>query len=142
MNLARELNGFYYRMALGELRAMNKGEYFSGLSYHSSLYINIIAQMENCTVSKLADALQVTRSAVTLKVKELVRQGAVEKVQSERDRRVYYLRLSPQTVRITRMYDDVSNQIAHTLQQHYTAEQLALFSEILHAISAHEWSTP
>ena len=57
MDLVKEINDFYYHMALYELQVMNGNDYYNGLSYNSLLYINVMEQMEECTVSKMADVL-------------------------------------------------------------------------------------
>lgn len=85
MDLVKEINDFYYHMALYELQVMNGNDYYNGLSYNSLLYINVMEQMEECTVSKMADVLKITKSAVTLKINELVKQGVVVK-KTERKR--------------------------------------------------------
>lgn len=139
MNITNEINDFYYSMALHELQMMNEGDYYNGLSYNSILYINVIAMMEECTVSSLAEALRVTKSAVTLKVNELVKQGAVVRVQSEEDRRMYLLRLTPQMKEKIRLYDQVFDRIGADIQKKYSKEELELFGEILHSISGYEW---
>lgn len=100
MTITDKMNSFYYHMSLYELQMMNGSDYFNGLSYNSLLYINVIEQLEDCTVSKLAQALHITKSAVTIKINELVRQKLVLKEQSSMDKRVYYLRLSPEIANI------------------------------------------
>ena len=107
MDLVKEINDFYYHMALYELQVMNGNDYYNGLSYNSLLYINVMEQMEECTVSKMADVLKITKSAVTLKINELVKQGVVVKKQSEKDKRVYFLELSPHLEQIVGVYDQV-----------------------------------
>lgn len=142
MNLTWEINHFYYRMALHELQIMNGGDLYNGLSYNSLLYLNVIEQMQDCTASQIADALGVTKPAVASKLGELLRQGHIVRQQSETDRRVYYIRLSPQIERTFSVYDEVFARIEPALRKTYTDEQLALFGEILHTISEHEWRKP
>ena len=138
-SLTDEMNEYYYKMSMYELQMMNEQDYYHGLSYNTILYINVISQVRDCTVSKIADMLHVTKSAVTLKMNELVKAGAVEKVQSETDRRVYYLRLSPRMQESVSIYDKVFDQIEMQLKNKYSAEQLELFHEIIHDISGYEW---
>lgn len=85
MDIVKGVNDFYYHMSLYELQVMNGNDYYNGLSYNSILYINVMEQMKECTVSKIADALKITKSAVTLKINELVKQGVVIK-KTERKR--------------------------------------------------------
>lgn len=140
MSILEEINYFYYKMALHELQVMNDGAEYGGLSYNSMLYLNVIGQMEDCTVSSLSEALRVTKPAVTAKVNELVRAGAVERVRSETDRRVFYVRLSGKMRESTRLYDEVFGKIEQKLRQKYTESELAVFQKVLHEISGCEWS--
>ncbi|PWL41887.1 MAG: transcriptional regulator [Bacillota bacterium] len=139
MSVVDEINHFYYRMALHELQMMNGSDAFSGLSYNSLLYLNVIDVTEDCTVTKLADALSITRSAATLKVNDLVRQGAVLREQSQADKRVNYIRLSPEMSRAMRLYDKLFERIEERLKDQYTPQELSLFEEILHEISRYDW---
>ena len=107
MSIVEEINEFYYRMAIYELEMMNGTDYYHGLSYNSLLYLNIIDQMEACTVSKIAEILHITKSAVTVKVNELVKQGLVVKEQSTEDKRVFYLRLNEDMDKIMKNYDHI-----------------------------------
>ena len=96
-------------------------------------------QMEECTVSKIADALKITKSAVTLKINELVKQGVVIKKQSEKDKRVYYLELSPHMEQVLGIYDQVFYKIERELKEKYSQEQLDTFGEVLKTICGYEW---
>ena len=139
MGITEKMNSFYYHMSLYELRLMNGSEYFNGLSYNSLLYINVIEQTENCTVSRLAEMLHITKSAVTIKINELVRQNIVEKEQSAFDKRVYYLKLSPETGELMKNYDRIFQKAEAELRSKYTEEQLDLFGDILETISGYNW---
>lgn len=139
MKFLDEINHFYYRMSLYELQTMNGTDLYNGLSYNSLLYINVIDQMEDCTASKIADALNITKPAVTLKINELVKQGVILKKQSDADKRVYYLTLSPQMEHIINIYDEIFEIVETRLKKKYTEEEIELFTEILHTISGYEW---
>lgn len=139
MDIVKEVNNFYYHMALYELQVMNGDDYFHGLSYNSLLYINVIEQMEACTVSRIAETLHVTKSAVTMKINELAKQGLVIRRQSSRDKRVYYLELSPEISRVMGIYDEVFIKIEKELKKEYTEEELGQFCRIMQSISSYEW---
>lgn len=135
MDIVKGVNDFYYHMSLYELQVMNGNDYYNGLSYNSILYINVMEQMKECTVSKIADALKITKSAVTLKINELVKQGVVIKKQSEKDKRVYYLELSPHMEQVLGIYDQVFYKIERELKEKYSQEQLDTFGEV----RGYEW---
>lgn len=139
MTITDKMNSFYYHMSLYELQMMNGSDYFNGLSYNSLLYINVIEQLEDCTVSKLAQALHIIKSAVTIKINELVRQKLVLKEQSSMDKRVYYLKLSPEIANIMGLYDEIFQKVESDLRTKYTEEQLELFGDILQTISGYNW---
>ncbi|ADY57146.1 regulatory protein MarR [Syntrophobotulus glycolicus DSM 8271] len=139
MDFLGEMNYFYLRMSLNELRMMNRQDYSSGVSYHSMLCLNVIANTENCTISKLAEALQITKSGVTIKVNELVKKGLVEKVQSVRDKRIHYLKLNPNISAIYGMFDRIGQNMEETLRKKYTENELSLFSGMLHTIADCDW---
>lgn len=139
MDIVREINEFYCRMAIQELRACGESAPYLKLSYNSMLYLNVIDLTEDCTVSRLAEALRVSKPAVTLKINELVKRGLVEKEQSRTDKRVFYLKLSPEIQTIFLLYDEVFGKIEEELRQKYSEDQLELFGDILHTISAHDW---
>lgn len=139
MDIVKGVNDFYYHMSLYELQVMNGNDYYNGLSYNSILYINVMEQMKECTVSKIADALKITKSAVTLKINELVKQGVVIKKQSEKDKQVYYLELSPHMEQVLGIYDQVFYKIERELKEKYSQEQLDTFGEVLKTICGYEW---
>ena len=75
MNLRDSLNQYYFDMTVSDLRRLGRtggGE----LSYNSMMYLDVISYQSAagaCTVSTLAETLHISRSAVTIKVGELVR---------------------------------------------------------------------
>ena len=80
-----------------------------------------------------------TITAVTIKINELVRQKLVLKEQSSMDKRVYYLRLSPEIANIMGLYDEIFQKVESDLRTKYTEEQLELFGDILQTISGYNW---
>ena len=87
MDLKKACDQFYLDLIINELRLMNSTNTSNNITYNSLLYLDIIGYKKNCTVSYIADVLNVAKSAVTLKVKELEKMGLVKKTQSEEDKR-------------------------------------------------------
>ena len=133
------MNYFYYRTSINELRWMNEGnEGGGGLTYNSLLYLNVIAYTPDCTISKLAEIVRITKPAVTIKVNELVRRGCVIKEQSATDRRVFYLHLSPSQEMVYGMYDRLGADTEQMLLTRYCADDLELFSKMLRDVADYE----
>ncbi len=140
MDLINEIRRFNYYASMNEARLLNKENHYGRLSHNSILYLTIINNTPDCTVSKLAELMDVTRSAATIKVNELIKQGALEKIQCKQDRRIFYIRLSStMKVFFNDVFVDIYNQIGEKLQEKYTQEQLDLFSDIMHTITSYDW---
>lgn len=140
MKLVDEINNFYYKMSLYELKIMNEGDFYNGLSYNSILYLNVISQTKECTVSKLAETLNITKSAVTLKVNELLKDNVVIKEQSQQDKRVFYIKLSPEIEKTFSIYSKIFEKIENQFIHKYNDEELKTFSKILNDILNYDWS--
>jgi DNA-binding MarR family transcriptional regulator len=138
LNFVEAMRYFYYRSSLNELRWMRREDFTFGLSYHSLLCLNIIASVPDCTVSRMAELLGITKPGITDKVNGLVRKGLVEKTQSEEDHRVFRLRLRPDVRASYESWDQFSGKLEERLAQKYSRENIELFSEMLMDIADYE----
>jgi DNA-binding MarR family transcriptional regulator len=138
MDFPQLMDYLFYRGSVGELRMLNNHDYTRGISYHSMLYLNVIAYERECTVSKLAELLHITTSAAVIKVGELVRQGLVEKVRSLDDGRVHHLRLTQKTLEIYEQYSRISAETHSYLLSKYTGAELDIFNKILREVAEYE----
>lgn len=139
MKFLDSINHFYYQMSLRELRMMKDSGSDREITKNSMLYLDVISQNERCTVSKLADLLGITKSAVTMKVNELVKRGFLTKTQSETDKRVFYLTLHPEIQDIYDRYDNIFTSIGQKMAGKYTPEELSLFCRMLLDVADCEW---
>lgn len=137
MGLSQEFNRLYYNIVLNELQLMNSSSKFPTISYNSLLYLDLISLTENCTISLLAANLHVAKSSVTLKVNELMKQGLVQKKQSQTDRRVYYLSVSPEIYEEYKHFDQVTQNALQKLEVQYSKEELQLLSKMLQQFSTY-----
>lgn len=131
MNLLKSFDDIYYDMTLNQLRMMNKDLICSNITYNSLLYIDLINYTEDCTVSHLAKMLNVSKSAVTIKVNELIKQGLIEKTQSESDRRVYYLTIKPKLTQEFKKMDTSMQNAIKLAEKHYSSTEIGKFCEML-----------
>ncbi|MEG1477449.1 MAG: MarR family transcriptional regulator [Oscillospiraceae bacterium] len=135
MTIANAVNQFYFDMNLNELQLMAKSKVFPAITYNSLMYLDIIAYKENCTVSFLADAFNVAKSAVTLKINELIRQGLVDKTQSETDKRVHYLTVKPEVLSEYKIYDRALYKAEKIIGTKYSGKEMETFCDMLGLIS-------
>ncbi|MCC8179293.1 MAG: MarR family winged helix-turn-helix transcriptional regulator [Planctomycetes bacterium] len=136
MSLRQSLNRFYYGMTLTELTRMHQTRSYCQISYNSLLYLDLVDMTPDCTVSKLAEILHVSKSAITMKVNELVKQGLVEKVQSDDDARVKFIRVKAEAVEQYRAYDAMAKQAIKTVEKTFSKKQIQAFCQVLDTFTA------
>lgn len=136
MKLRSVVDRFYLDMVINELRLANDRT-LRHVTYNSLLYLDMIAYQPDCTVSSIADALHIAKSAVTLKVKELERQGLVTKTQSAEDRRVYHLAVNPGVLEAYRAYDRVLYRALDEIETRYSQDELQILCGMLDTINRH-----
>lgn len=135
MDVKDAISRFYYDMTLNELRRMHTSGVRPSISYNSLLYLDLIDLVPDCTVSRLAEILQVSKPAVTIKVNELEKLGLIEKSQSTTDKRVFYLKVNAQLVEEYRAYDRSFRRALTAVKEQYSENELDVFCKVLTTFS-------
>ena len=136
MNLKKALDSFYYSTALCNLRLMNEKFVDEHITYNSLLYLELIFTMKGeCTVSRIADLLNISRPGVTLKVNELIKQGLVTKTPDPDDRRKNYLTVNEEAVQQYKIYRYQDNEAVRRITEKYSVEEIRMFCDMLDMIS-------
>lgn len=136
MNLKKALDAFYYSTALCNLRLMNEKFDEEHITYNSLLYLELIFTMNGkCTVSRIADLLNISRPGVTLKVNELIKQGLVTKTPDPDDRRKNYLTVNEEAIPRHKLYRYQGNEALKRITDEYSAEEIGMFCDMLDMIS-------
>ena len=137
MKLREALDEFYYEMMLQTLKQMNKGQLYGNLTYNSLLYLEIILYNEKCTPSFLAETLHVARSAVTVKINELVSKGLVFKIPCESDKRVTYLQVSSEVAEDYQLMNVPFTKAMEEIDAQYSDAEISSFIKMLAIIKKH-----
>ena len=136
MNLKKALDSFYYSTALCNLRLMNEKFVDEHITYNSLLYLELIFTMKGeCTVSRIADLLNISRPGVTLKVNVLIKQGLVTKTPDPDDRRKNYLTVNEEAVPQYKIYRYQDNEAVRRITEKYSVEEIRMFCDMLDMIS-------
>ncbi len=135
MEIDITVSKLFYAMTLHELQCMNQNQLDSSLSYNSYLYLCLLECKRGLTVSDIANLLQVAKSAVTLKVKELEKLGLVEKVQSKDDKRVYHLVITKKGIQMYQSYDLRLAKAYQRLKKKYNEKEITIFNSMLYDYS-------
>lgn len=134
MTLEEKATRFYVDMSINELRKAKFNRY-QQITYNSLLYLDIIAYTENCTASYIAGLLNIAKSAVTLKLRELEQQGLIYKTQSEEDKRIFYLHMDEKILREYREYDSILRRALKEVEDKYTKDEISLLCGMLDTIN-------
>ncbi len=134
--LTKALHKITHDTALYELRRLYSHDKKSALSYHDTLYLNIIeAHPNEYTSSQIADLLNITRPSVTEKINTLAKKGYILRTQSKTDRRIFYLSVnpnSPKDYETTASYEDETERLVFAK---FGEENVNIFCEMIEFLS-------
>lgn len=122
-------------MIVNDEKIKNKNDFFYNLSLNSLFYIDIIRFYEGITISKIAEIIGVSKSAVTIKMAELEKRGYIVKVKDTKDKRIKYLFLSDKMRAISEEFDNEDEEIIKEIKEKYTEKEIIAFSKILNFLS-------
>ncbi len=134
--LIRVLHKMAHDTALYELNRFYSHNKRSALSYHDTLYLNIIeAHPNKYTSSQIADLLKITRPSVTEKINQLCKKGYILRTQSETDKRVFYLSVNPDSPKDYELVADYEYEIEQSVLEKFGEEKIDILCEIIEFLS-------
>ncbi len=105
------------------------------LTYKEMMYLYLIDLTEDCTVSKLADMINVSLPAVTKRINSLEERGLVQRTRSEGDGRVKTVTLSERGAALSKRTDDLFYPILDRFAERFPQEDVARFCMMLDMLS-------
>ncbi|WP_105614542.1 MarR family winged helix-turn-helix transcriptional regulator [Vallitalea okinawensis] len=103
-------------------KLMSKEE-LSSITYGQFHFIHHISMMDQPTVTKLAQATNLTKPTVTIAINKLIKSGHVRKIKSELDGRVYFLELTDKAKKIGEAEMNAFDDIIDRMQQKLSEEE-------------------
>ena len=98
-------------------------------------YIELINKNEGISVSELSKALDVKKSTVSVAINQLIELGIVIKIQSNVDKRFYFLQLTSKGKDIMRMHKQVHKNTIKKILKILNPEEVDNFIKIIKKIS-------
>ncbi len=134
--LTKALHKITHDTALYELKRLYSHDKKSVLSYHDTLYLNIIeAHPNEYTSSQIADLLKITRPSVTEKINQLCKKGYILRTQSETDKRVFYLSINPNSPKDYETTASYEEEIERVFSEKFGPEKVDSFCEMVEYLS-------
>lgn len=136
MNIRETIGKYWVVSSIEELRIRNYNRHDPlAISQTSLHYLAIIKHNEGCTISFIAELTGVSTSAVTMKIRELVKLGYVEKKQSEKDKRSNHLYLTEYSKDEEKKFYQLHKEVYQKISEQYSSEELETFSKVLNSYS-------
>ena len=129
MNLRESFFHLYH--GINAMEFQTNSQKSGDLSYRDLMYINLIMFMDDCTVTKLAEIMNISKPAVTMRVNRLIEQGIIIKQKSREDERVNILMLSPATYTRFGENDKRINHALLKICEEYPPEDVKLFANMM-----------
>ncbi len=134
--LTKALKRITHDTAIYELKRLYSYNKKSVLSYHDTLYLNIIeAHPNKYTSSQIADLLKITRPSVTEKINQLCKKGYILRTQSKADKRIFYLSINPNGPKDYETTAEYEDELEHDILTKFGEEKVDLFCEMIEYLS-------
>lgn len=98
--------------------------------------IEIIHALNEPTVGRFAEFLNISQSNATYKVNSLIKKGYLKKQNSDTDRREYHLVLSEKYYNYTDIMRSYVKTVLGRIEENFSPDEVKLFSDMLERISA------
>ncbi|BDZ70014.1 MarR family winged helix-turn-helix transcriptional regulator [Methanobacterium petrolearium] len=98
-------------------------------------YIELIDKNEGISVSELAKTMNVKKSTVSVAINQLIDLGIVTKIQSNDDKRFYFLELTPKGNQIMEMHKQVHKNTIKKILNILAPEEVESFVNIVNKIT-------
>lgn len=98
--------------------------------------IEIIHAMGHPTIGEFASFIQISSPNAAYKVNSLIKKGYLTKVQSEDDKREYYLEVTDKYKNYYNLSANYIKKVTDRMKERFTPEEMAVFQRILTVISS------
>ena len=98
-------------------------------------YIELIDKIQGISVSELAKKLGVKKSTVSIAINQLIDLGIVNKIQSDSDKRFYFLQLTSKGNQIMEMHKQIHKNTIKKISKILNPEEVENFVKIVNKIT-------
>ena len=105
------------------------------LSAMEAFSLEVIKMLDNPTVGRFAEFLNISQSNATYTVNNLIKKGYLVRQNSSNDRREYHLVLSEKYYNYMALFSSYQKTVIERIEKRFPPEDLERFDEILRVIS-------
>jgi DNA-binding MarR family transcriptional regulator len=135
IKLLIQINEIFHRsMRRYKEEIIGRGDY-ADVTINQLIYLEAIFQLDNPTVSDLADHLDVSRASASIGVRKLIESNLATKTRSTDDHRIHHIGLSEQGTRLieaeVRALSDFQERVTSALSDEEVAQLVEIFKKIV-----------
>lgn len=105
-------------------------------------YLTTIYNMDNPNLGEVAEKLKVTKPAISALVKRMIKNELIEKIQSNEDGRIYYLKVTEKGIKIIEgdnvVYSKLTGLISGIISEKQLKELECLLGEVVNRLKNKE----
>ncbi len=124
--LASFMNEFQKKILSGDLKNFTLRQLY---------YIEMINKNKDIGVSELAKMLDVKKSTVSIAINQLIEKGIITKIQSNKDKRQYFLQLTPYGTEIMKIHMQVHKNAIKQILEILNPQEAETFIKIIDKIT-------
>ena len=98
-------------------------------------YIELIDKNEGISVSQISKTLDVKKSTVSIAINQLINLGIVTKIQSDTDKRFYFLQLTPKGKDIMKLHKQIHEDTIKKILKILDPEEVESFINLVNKIT-------
>lgn len=106
----------------------------SGLTAKQIDYIETIGKLENPTMSELAIELKLSKPSITAIIDKLAREGYIQRLHSDQDRRSYHVHLTDKGKSFSKLHDATHARIADVFMKSLSKKELSDLIALLNKV--------
>lgn len=116
------INNLSTHLSETELKSFSSNDYY---------YLTTIFYLGKPNFTQVAEALKLSKPAISVFVRKLTKLGLVEKIQSEEDKRIYYVCITEKGKKIIAGDEELYNNIDLLIQDHLRNDEQYHFIDVL-----------
>lgn len=114
-----------------DIKSVREGGELPSLSYLDFTYLDIVFFNEGCPPSHIAEQLNIARSAVSVKLNRLEKQGWVTRVRDDDDHRSYRIFLTEQAHKVYKPLFQMMETMEERISRSFSQDEIELFNRML-----------
>jgi DNA-binding MarR family transcriptional regulator len=115
---------------------------FKNITLRQFFYLDIIRNLDDPTITKITEHLNITKPTATIAINKLEAQGFIKKLQSKTDGRIYHINLTTKGKKINEAHDRSHEMIVKSLVAALSDKDILeltrLLNQILYSFNAND----